>query len=286
MQKMAKMQFQKNDNFELEMNKIYSPVISKKIYYEYSASFAYHSPLQIAKGSDIYKIISTQKDNSQFYEINLGTSFCTCLKLLYLGIPCRHIYSLWRFLGKDLILETKNLINTHWNLNINKSNTNMDKNSPINNSKELISVGDIASQNQKQTLVLGNIKIKNTSSKKRPISQITSSPQKMTTRAASLKKVKFNKQELFNFIKWSKNSCSFDSLLATIYFMSNKDASLSASITYSLKILSDVLLSLNNKQFQLGQEKFIEFLKQRGLVSSLIGNYLDVQRIIKITFGK
>ena len=59
-------------------------------------------------------------ESSIHYKINiidLSVNKCSRLKLIYLGIPCCHIFSVWRYLNKNILQCIESCINSHWDIN-------------------------------------------------------------------------------------------------------------------------------------------------------------------------
>ena len=174
--------------------KFLPPIIAKKIYYEYAQSFLYPQPVSKFDGSSIYNLTL----GKQTHSINKNTNYCDCLKIRYLAIPCKHLFTLWRSLGEDLFDKVLKNSNSHWiirypdnfpanrlpplnvdnSINIvielNKIEPQInDKTNKLSNSIQLLGPGKLSN------LQLPNsINIKNTS-KKRKASLITKSPKQI-----------------------------------------------------------------------------------------------------------
>ena len=105
-----------NQNLETQLNKYYSPVISKKIYQEYAKSYEYLSPTVNFEGSAIYIIQSSNPSVKIVYNSNIKDGYCSCLKLIHIGLPCAHIISVWRYLGNDLLNNILKYVSPHWKI--------------------------------------------------------------------------------------------------------------------------------------------------------------------------
>ena len=84
-----------NQNLETQLNKYYSPVISKKIYQEYAKSYEYLSPTVTFEGSAIYLIQSSNPSVKMVYNSNIEDGYFCCPKLIHIGIACAHLISVW-----------------------------------------------------------------------------------------------------------------------------------------------------------------------------------------------
>jgi|GEM_PF-4500746 len=111
-------------NFSDSICTKYSPLLSRKIYNQYLASYGYASPTQDFAGSSIYKLSSQKPDSSWVYTVNIHESTCNCLKPRYFGIPCKHLFKVWIFLSqfnlnelfRKLLTNIDLVINDHWRL--------------------------------------------------------------------------------------------------------------------------------------------------------------------------
>jgi hypothetical protein len=102
--------FQKNDSFETKLGEVYAPIIKGKITLEYARSFDYEPPEPAFAGSSVYKISL----GGQTHALDNDRNYCDCLKIIYLGIPCKHLFRLWRFKGEKLFEKTVSATNPRW----------------------------------------------------------------------------------------------------------------------------------------------------------------------------
>ena len=87
--------------------------ISYKIYLEYARSFDYHMVDYHQETPSIIVVNSTINAENN-YNVNLLENECEGYRLVYLGIPCRHIYAEWRFTGKKFETHSLDSINQAW----------------------------------------------------------------------------------------------------------------------------------------------------------------------------
>ena len=111
--KIIKLTYQQNNSLELYLATRYCTVISKKIYLEYCRSFNYLTPTTI-QGTSAHFVKSSMND--KIYTIDISANKCSCLKSIYLGIPCCHIISVWRYLNKNISECIEISTNSHWNI--------------------------------------------------------------------------------------------------------------------------------------------------------------------------
>ena len=102
---------------KIEINKFFLPIIAKKIIAQFTFSNNYGFPTQKFSQTTSFNIdsINPEKPN-KIHELDLSNNYCTCLKQIYDGIPCRHLFRLWKYVGHDLIEKIFGTINEHWKL--------------------------------------------------------------------------------------------------------------------------------------------------------------------------
>jgi len=275
-EKMKMLSYSQNPTFEIELGKRYAPAIQKKIENEYAQSFAYLSPTQHFENSSVYLVQSSSSEITTVYTINKLTNFCSCLRVSHIGIPCRHLFSFWKYLGSDLLQMIEKMINKHWiiafhnNIKIappSKTPPRTPSQLPNTSSKNktkppghLIAVNidldddDISKPVPDLFLVEPNIK--NTTRKSK-----SGSPSKQTP-SKDKKKTKLNDENLFNFISWRNNSCRFDCVLSLLYFFSEQDPSYLKKVLKSshYNVLAEIFIMLRDCEFVKGQKTFIDFI--------------------------
>jgi len=106
--------FQGNDSLVTKLNEHFAPIIAKKIYLEYALSSEYPAPEPEFENSAIYKITRGE----QTHAVNRLEDFCDCLRIRYLGVPCRHLFRLWTFLGMESFKKTYKSCNPRWIIKI------------------------------------------------------------------------------------------------------------------------------------------------------------------------
>ena len=78
-----------------------SPAIAYKVYWEYSKSFNYNVVKDNTNSKQIIKVQSTVNSTIE-YQVNLMNDSCSCYRLIYLGIPCCHMFGAWRYAAQNI----------------------------------------------------------------------------------------------------------------------------------------------------------------------------------------
>ena len=137
----------KDDGFETQIYETFASIIARKIYLEYGLHSNYPRPSPIFEGSAAFKIIL----EGQSHSVNKDTDFCDCLRINYLGLPCRHLFRLWTSLGFDIWKRTINSCNERWisNFPVNYESIRKSR-SQSSTTQNLINLDLACSKNSKQ----------------------------------------------------------------------------------------------------------------------------------------
>ena len=110
---MSKIKYsQQNEDLENTISELFAQIIAKKIYHEFGLSFKYETKQDI-QGSLIYKIYYKGQIVGH-YCLNQNTNYRDCLKILFLGIHCRHLFCLWKCREVELIDQILKRSNQFW----------------------------------------------------------------------------------------------------------------------------------------------------------------------------
>jgi len=113
--------------------------------------------------STIVVEMTSTVDPNETYQVNLLLNTCTCDRFNYLGIPYPHLFAAWNFSYKNLEVETLNVTNKHWRIDISES---------LSQNPQLIS----PKSNHTQTMAVSVIEQKKTQSSAQRVEPISSIP--------------------------------------------------------------------------------------------------------------
>lgn len=312
--KLKSKKFSSNNEFLNFLMTKTSPAISYKIYWEYAKSIECNQSYHIESHKDndqLIQVHSTVKPDVK-YTINIMENHCNCYKQLYLGIPCHHIFAVWRHFSKNLENEALKTIHTTWRIDLKNPELISDtrsKNtikeqgilSKCKLSKNKSSTLNLAEPNHTSTSTNSNFD-QNRKSEKNLSELILSgkrkSDQSTTTAATPGQKntkmndnIDQNRVESFPFVNFKANSCRFDSLLAFMKFFIESEGDLifkskakgSESFAKTLLLIS----KLNSRNLKSTQTCFIELLHSNFESPTQIkDDYGDLVQLLKKIFEK
>ena len=264
------------------MGRTFAPYIATRIIKELTYSYDYDEPLQSHPGSLIYSLPSKNPEAIQKdYSINSADDFCTCLKQIYRGWPCRHLFKIWRTTGQDLANKTISFTHQHWRLILppNIVDTTSNPASVQPNLTGMI----IVSPSRALPLELKNVQINYTpkkSTKKRQ--RNTPKPQDKYP-DPKLKEAKKSEANLFPFIRINSNSCAYDCVLALLYFLHKEFPDAMRSVA-PRKGLARVFQKIDNQAFVEAQNDFIKYARMNGH-QNVLGNFTSVTDLLVKVLG-
>ena len=244
-----------NNNFNIAIGGTFAPFIATKIIKEFTYSHQYEEPIQNCSGSFVY-ILSSSNPNSvqKNYFVNSMTNHCTCLKSIYRGWPCRHLFRIWKALNQDLISNAVSFTHSHWKLNSQNNFVTYCTSSTLR--REII-----ISPRKELPLGIHDIQISYTQkkSKKRKAEILGDSEEE----SKQLKMSKLNETVIFELMRTHSNSCRFDCALAALYFI-QKEFNGSLKSTAPTKSLSKIFEKIEKGIFSEAQQDFINYASKNG----------------------
>jgi hypothetical protein len=251
-------------------------------------------PTQEFNGSTVYMVKSISNAVEKTYTVNRNSGFCSCLDIIHKGTPCRHLISLWRFLGLNLAQTIYDYTNPHWIVNSqisSNANYNLQRQVIINvlppfqaTSSTILPV-DITSAKNNSLTMPKSISIKNT--KKRKLSP-TANGKTSLIKGPLAKKLKFADKR-FAFIGLKDNSCRFDVLLALLYFIRHDIPDYLEKAVQNIEIrkhLDHLFGLLDASQFLDAQKAFRDYLVRNKLTLDKGDEYGSISVIIEHMFDK
>ena len=213
-------------DFDVLIGRVFAPLIAKKIIKEYTFSYDYN-PKESFPGSIVYEVGSLNtRTLPKGYEVDVSSAICTCLRAEYRGWPCRHLFSVWRARGCNVVEKTIECSHQRWRLAQQAGSITSERTPirPRNSDDHLITV-DLSNpfpQGLNQIQFKSEVKKNATpkASKKRQYEESVQSKAKKEDKITKAIKIDNSKDsDLFPFIRCAHKSCKYDVTLALFYLL-------------------------------------------------------------------
>lgn len=253
--KIKSKQFGENDHLFNQLLKVVSPVIASKIYLQYSKSFGYKN-LKYHNASNNIIVIICNKDAE--YEVNLIINSCSCHRLIYVGIPCSHIFAAWRYSMKDIFKEVMQVVHLFWKIDrIDNSESHKDKTMHFQDNK--------FAYHKSPSPKLKSKKTKENDPDLTGTDPVFDSKDCKNKYSTHYKRRNINNRQSFNFVKWTNNSCRYDTILAFLkFFIENKSDSIFkehlSTFDQNFKSIMSCVTNLNEVNMERSQQTFIRLI--------------------------